>query len=258
MIANFNTKNRKDDARILTIIIVGFLFVVWLCTPPGNKFAQMCFYGNKTQFFIAKMTKPASDLNEWLFHRNNAIYLTQMERKAPALKEMDEAIKTAPSYINENEMMNLYADRANLRLYWGEYKGALDDYLRVKDPNIVDKFKIALLYKKAGNNRYALSYCNSILNTDPNAYIGYACMADVYAGVGKFDTSVKVYDLLIDRTQNRAQYYADRAFYRKKCGDYSGYLADINKAKELAPTVDKEITIIKDTLKPKRLLLAVM
>ena len=253
MITNYNNKNRKDDVKILSIIIFCFIAVVWLCTPPGNKFAQICFYGNNTQHFVAKMTKSKEELDEWKFHRNNAVYLAQMERKNSSLESMDKAIKTLPSYMSEGEVAQLYYDRANLRLYWGDYKGALDDYLKVTYPGLLDKFKIALLYKKAGNNKYALSYCNSILDTDPQAYVGYACMADVYAGAGKYNTSIKIYDLLIDRTHERARYYADRAVYKKKAGDISGYKADLNKARSLTPKIEEDISIMKDTLHPKKL-----
>lgn len=253
MIKNFNNKNKKDDIKILSMLVFCFLVAVWLCTPPGNKFAQICFYGNNTQHFIAKMTKPQEELNEWKFHRNNAVYLARMERKSSSLEAMDKAIKTLPSYMSEGEVVQLYYDRANLRLFWGDYKGALDDYLKVTYPGIIDKFKIALLYKKAGNNKYALSYCNSILETDPQAYVGYACIAHIYAGVGRYTTSVRVYDLLIDRSYERARYYADRAVYKKKAGDISGYHADMNKAKSLTPNIEEEITIIQETLSPKRL-----
>lgn len=258
MITNFSKKNRENDIKLLAGIVVAFLFVAWLCSPPGNKFAQICFYGNNTQFYIAKMTKSKDDLNEWIFHRNNAIYLADMERKSASLREMDNAVRTIPSYVSDAELIKLYTDRGQLRMFWGEYKGALDDFLRIEEPNIMDKFKIALLYKKAGNNKFALSYCNSILNTDPNAYIGYACVADIYAGVGRYDASVKVYDMLIERTKNRARYYADRAYYKKKCGDLNGYNSDMLKAKDLSPLVEKEASIIEDTLKPKRLSLIVM
>ena len=253
MITNFNDKNRKDDIRILTIIIVVFFFVVWLCTPPGNKLAQMCFYGNNTQFFIAKMTKTSSELDEWKFHHNNAIYLTRMERKKASFKEMDEALRTVPGYVSDAEMSLLYKNRANLKIFWGEYKSALDDYLRVNNIDMTDRLKIALLFKKIGNNKYALSYCNSIVNMDPKAYIGYACTADIYAGVGKYNSSVKVYDILIDRSSNRARYYIDRAIYKKLSGDFDGYKNDINKAKQLSPSVDEEIAIIKEALKPNSL-----
>ena len=258
MITNFNKIDRKNDIKILSMIILGFCFVAWLCSPPGNKVAQLCFYGNNTRFIIAKLTKSSQDLNEWIFHRNNAIYLTRMERKSASLIEMDKSIMTAPNYMSDKELAKLYSERGEIRLFWGEYKPALDDYLRLQDPGLLDCFKIALLYKQIGNNRYALSYCNRIVNIDPNAYIGYACIADIYAGAGYYSTSVKIYDLLIDRAKNRAQYYVDRAAYKKKCGDIEGYNEDIKKAKELSPMLNTEFSIIEDTLNPKQLTLAVM
>lgn len=248
---------KNNDAKVLSTIITVFLFVTWLCTPPGNKFAQLCFYGNNTQYFIAKLTKTPEELNEWKFHRNNAIYLAKMDDKYASLKEINQAINTLPSYASDNEYSNLYSDRAQIRLYFREYKGALDDYLKVTDPSILDMFKIALLYKENGNNQFALSYCNNILNLDSNAYIGYACIADIYAGVGKYKTSVKIYDILISKRKNRAQYYADRSYYKTKAGDKVGALKDMEKAKELSPFVNKEITIIEETLRPKRLNLTI-
>lgn len=258
MITNFHEKNRKDDIKILSTIIAIFLFVVWLCTPPGNKFAQVCFYGNNTQFLIAKLTKTKEELNEWIYHRNNAVYLARMERKEASLTEMNQAVRTVPNFISEQELSNLYSDRGDLRLFWGENKQALDDFLRVNNPNITDRFKIALLYKEIGNNKYALSYCNSIINQDSSAYVGYACIADVYAGVGKFDTAIRVYDLLIDKKPNRARYYADRAQYKNLNGDTEGYKADMQKAKDLSPMIAPNPTIFEDTLRPKKLKLAII
>ena len=258
MITNFNTNKRKDDIKLLTMLIVVFLFVVWLCTPPGNKFMQICFWGNNTQFFIAKLTNPDS-VTEWVFHRNNAVYLARMEDKRSALREMDKAVQTMPSYASERELSKLYKDRAQLRLFYNDYKGALDDYLRVTTGlDLTDKFKIALLYKMNGNNKYALSFCNEILDVDSTAYAGYACVADVYDGVGRPDVAVKVYDLLIDRVSNRAKYYADRAMYKQKCGDVDGYNADMNKAKELLPTIDTKSSIIEETISPKKLTLQIL
>lgn len=258
MITNLNKKSRKDDIKLLSLVIVVFLFVVWLCTPPGNKLAQIAFYGNKTQFFVAKLTKPRSELNEWIFHRNNAVYLARMERKKSSLQEMNNAIKTFPSYGNDVDLEHLYLERAQLELFFGEYDSALNDYLRVSASNIQDKFRIALLYKEKGLYKDALSYCTQIVNIDSSAYMGYACLADVYAGVGRFSTSVRIYDLLIDRVQNRARYFADRAVYKKKAGDIEGYNADMKKAKELSPNVKEESELIEDTLKPKVLTLTII
>lgn len=258
MITNLNKKNRKDDIKLLSIIIAGFLFVVWLCTPPGNKVAQIAFYGNKTQFFIAKLTKPQSELNEWIFHRNNAVYLARMERKNHSLLEMNNAFKTFPSYGSDSDLNRLYLERAQLKMFFGEYDSALNDYLRVSSPSLQDKFKIALLYKNKRLYKEALGYCSDIINTDSTAYMGYACVADVYDSVGRYSTSIKVFDLLIDRTQNRARYYADRAGYKKKVGDLDGYNADMKKAKELSPNIKEESDLIENTLKPKFLTLAIM
>lgn len=258
MITNFNQKNRTNDIKLLCLLIVTLLIVVWFCTTPGSKFAHLCFYGNNTQFFIAKLTKPAEELDEWIFHRNNAIYLTQMERKKMALKEIDLAMKTLPSYVADSEVSKLHSERAQIRMFWGDYKGALNDMMKVKDPTIPERFRLALLYKKQGNNKYALSYCNSIMNTDPEAYAGYACLADVYAGAGRYGTSVKVYNMLFDRTEPRGRYYADRAFYKKKAGDITGYYDDMKKAKELTPNIENEASIVEETMNPKRLTLSIM
>lgn len=258
MITNFNEKNRKDDIKILCLLITIFFVIAWLCTPPGNKFAQICFYGNNTQFLIAKMTKKKEELEAWKFHRNNAVFLAKMERKDAALREIDKAIYLLPNYASEKEIETLYADRALIRLYFGETKDALDDYLRLSNPSIVDKFRIALLLKNKGHNKQALSYCNSILHTDPTAYYGYACIADVYASVGNYKTSVRVYDLLLDRTKNRAIYYVDRAEYRLKLGDLAGYNEDIKKAQELSPNIKIKSSVIEDILNPKKINLTIM
>ena len=113
-----NVNARKQDIKVLTFVIVIFLFVVWLCTPPGNKFAQMCFFGNQTQHFIAKLTNP-DETTEYIFHRNNAMYLIDMDDKKAALKEMDKAISTLPSYISDNVLYSLYKDRANMKIFYG-------------------------------------------------------------------------------------------------------------------------------------------
>lgn len=248
MIENFNNNNRKDDIRLLMLIIVGF---IWLCTPPGNKFMQLCLWGNNTQFVIAKLTNNYY-ATEYQFHRKNAIYLAKMNyRKNESIREMNKAISTAPSYLSSNEIENLYRERAELYLYWKEYKKALDDYLRVSNLSIVDKLKVGLLYAEAGHYRYGLSYCNEILDVDPNAYAGFACLADIYGRAGRYNTSVRLFDLLIDRVPNKGRYYADRAMYKNKAGDIDGSNKDIEKAKELTPMINLEESIINDTLNPK-------
>lgn len=255
-INNFNKTSRKDDIKLLSIIIAVFIFIVWLCTPPGNKFAQICFYGNNTRLAIAKLANKA-ETTEYLFHRNNAIYLSRMDRKKAALQEMDKAVMTFPVYMSDAKLESLYKDRAQLRIFYKEYNGALDDYLRVSSLNLVDKLRIALLYKEKGLYKYAMSYCNSILDLDYKAYAGYACVADLYAGVGRYDASVKVFDLLIDRAPNKAKYYLDRAGYKQKSGDFEGYDADMKKAKEISPIIDNS-NLIDETLNPKALTISIV
>ena len=252
MINNFNRRNRKEDLKLLCIIIASFILFAWICTPPGNKFAQILFYGNYAQHFIAKLTKPKEELNEYLFHRNNAIYLAWMDSKKMSLKEMNLAIAKAPNYIPDTELSKLYLERAELNLFFREYRHALNDFLRIKNPNIIEQFKIALLYKQIGKKKKALYYCNNILNTDSNAYVGYACYADLYASIGRFDISTKVYDILINKIQNRAQFYKDRAYYKNLDGDTMGAEEDLAKSKELSSFILNSPSIVDQTLKPTR------
>lgn len=257
MIKNLNSDEKKSDTKLLVWIIVGFFFIVWLCTPPGNKFMQICFWGNNTQFFIAKLQNK-EETTAYKFHRNNAVYLAKMDMKKRALIEMDRAIESYPPYMPKSGLQKLYKDSAQLKLFYKDYHGALNDYTKVQELDVTDQFKIAMLYKVNGNNKHAISSCNSILNFDNRAYSGYLCIADIYAGVGRYDASVKVFNLLIDRVPGRAQYYADRANYKQLQGDISGYNADLAKAKELAPHMKFDSSLVEETLNPKVLTLTIL
>lgn len=249
--------NRKSDAKFLAWVLVGFVLAVWLCTPPGNKFMQICFWGNHTQHFIAKIMNKGED-TEYIFHRNNAVYLARMEMPKQALIEMNKAIQSFPAYISDTELEKLYKDSATLKMFYGDYKGALNDYLKVKNLDFTDKFKLAMLLKTAGKNKLALDYCNSMFANDPNGYAGYICIAEVYAEVGRPDASVNVLNLLIQKSPNRAQYYADRAHYKRLLGEMAGADQDLAKAKELNPHLRLNSSIVKDTLEPKVLPLSII
>lgn len=256
MIENLKPKEKKNDTKILVGIIIGFIIVVWLCTPPGNKFMQIAFWGNNTQFMIAKM-QHKTETSAYKFHRNNAIYNARMDRKKEALEDMDKAIDSLPAYMPENVLDSLYKDRATLRLFYRDYKGALNDYTKVKSLDFNDYFKLAMLYKVNGSNKQAAQYCSKIISLDSTAYSGYLCLADVYAGVGRPDAAVNIMSLLIDRVPNRAKYYADRAAYKLQMGDKRGHYEDMEKAKELAPHMDFDTSFVKETLEPKVLTLTV-
>lgn len=259
MITNFNSDRKKDDIKLLSMLIIGIVFVIWLIAPPRNKFMQICYFFKNMQYHFAK-TFNSDVATEWIFHRNNAVYLAKMDKEKNAMREMDKAFVTLPEYVSEEKLSMLYKDRAALKIYYKDYKGALDDYVRVKTKlDLTDTFKVALLYKMNGNKKYALSYCNSILDVDPSAYAGYACMADVYNSAGRPDAAVRVYDLLIDRVPNRAVYYADRAKYKQLLGDMEGYGKDITKARQISPGFDDSKTsIIDDTISPRKLTLQII
>ena len=258
MISNFNNYTRKDDIKLVTIIILVFLFIVWFCSPAGNKFLQIRFWGNNTRFLITKLTNN-SETTAYKFYRNNAVYLAKMyKNKDSALREMDKAIQSVPAYISDKELKNLYKDRANIRICAGDYKGALNDFIQAENITFQDYLKIALLYKEVGMYKQAMSFCNAILNVDNTAYSGFACLAYLYDTAGRTDIAIKVWDLALDRRKNNARAYADRALLKKKIGDFEGYKEDLAKAKEIFPTIDIEQSIIKDTLQPKVLSLSIL
>ena len=250
MITNFQKQSRKDDVKLLVWIVVGFLFIAWFCSPPGNKLLQLCFWGNNTKYFITKLFSDNSS-TEYIFHRNNAVYLAKMYPDKPtALKEMNKAIETLPSFASDAELRNLYKDRAEIRLFLGDHKGALNDF-------ISDNLKVAMLFKVAGNYKEAMNYCNAMLNQDPFAYAGFACMAEIYLSVDRPDVALRVWNLALDRNKNNPRAYVDRALVKKAMGDLSGYNTDLKLAREYSPAISEEDSIIEDSLHPKILALSV-
>lgn len=248
---NYNSKEeKKKDAIILTWIIIAFLFIAWLVTPPGNKIVQILFWGNNTQLFFAKLTNNA-ETKEWKLHRNSAVYSAKINKREQSLAEMEKAVQTFPAYLSDKLLQNLYKDKATLEMYYEEYDKALTDYLKAKNFTITDKFRIAMLLSKKERHAEALRWCNDIVNIDSTAYAGYSCLAEVYSVAGRGDVSIRVFDLLIDRQPNKARYYADRAVYKRKLGDMGGFDEDMQKAKAISPSIDPEDTMIKTILEPK-------
>lgn len=239
-------KNKKNF--IITVISV--IILLYCICPPYNKAAQIGYVFNNISFYTAK-NQSNFDRKEYIFHRNNAVYLAKMSNKNGAIKEINKAVTTAPNDLDDNLMTSLYKDRAKIKMFFKDYKGALDDMLKIPSPGINDMLKIAMLLKEQGNNKLAVTYCNKIIDIDIRAYAGYACIADIYAGVGKYDASVMIYDLLIDRVPNKAKYYADRAKYKKEAGDLTGYENDIKQAKELYPFVDTNSSVTYESIHPK-------
>ena len=243
--------DKKSDIKILIVIVSVFLIIVWLCTPPGNKFAQLSLFGSNTQYFMAKIFNP-DIITEYQFHRKNVRYNVDMGNKKAAYREMNLAINSLPKFISDDVLYKLYQDRGNLKLYYGDYKGALDDFLLIKEPSFEVKFKTAVVMNALGYSKLAINYCNELINADANSYYGFACIADVYATAGKTIVAVKSFDLLIDRVPGKPRYYIERANYKKMLGDTIGYEEDIAKAKSLFNNVDINATLVNETLHPKK------
>ena len=163
MITNFQKQSRKDDVKLLVWIVVGFLFIAWFCSPPGNKLLQLCFWGNNTKYFITKLFSDNSS-TEYIFHRNNAVYLAKMYPDKPtALKEMNKAIETLPSFASDAELRNLYKDRAEIRLFLGDHKGALNDFINSDLISFSDNLKVAMLFKVADYFYFYLRLSSKLL-----------------------------------------------------------------------------------------------
>ena len=255
MITDFKKRNRVDNKSLLTGIVIVFFIVVFFAVPPRDKLSQLCFWGTNTKFMIAKMMGD-SNATAYLFHRNNAIYLAKMyPNRKTAISEMDKSIKALPRAASESELKTLYKDRAEIKLFLGDYKGALNDFVKSDLITFNDSLKVALLFKVNGNYNQALSYCNNILNKDNSAYAGFACIADVYKSANRPDVALRVWDLALDMNKNMPRAYVDRALLKKSRGDLTGYDSDIKLAKQYSPTVDLNASIIEDTLHPKMLTL---
>ena len=243
----------EEDKKKIFIITLATVFAIYLLIPPYNKIAQIGYVLNNIQLLMNNKV-----VDEYLFHRNNAAYLLKMNNRYSASKEMDKAIATVPSTISDSVLNRFYIERARIKLLNQDYKSALNDFLRVPTHSINDYLAIAMLLKKNGNRKLAVTYCNKIIDIDIKAYAGYACIADIYGSLKKYDASIMIYDLLIDRSPNKAKYYADRAMYKNKAGDIKGADQDLKKAKELSPLFNDNSSITYDALHPKKINMNIM
>lgn len=253
-IDNFKIGNRRDDIKILITIIFSFLIVAWLLTPPGNKFLQVCFWGHNAQYLITSIVDKES-IEEYRFYWKNAIYLTNFNDKK-AISEMDKAILAIPKYFSEKQAEILYKERAKIKLWFKDYKGALDDYLRVNSLDKDDILRIAFLFNSQGKHSLAVSYCNRLLNIELGNEDAYACIADIYASAGKYNSSVKVFDYLINRGETKPEYYIIRSNYKKLAGDTLGESLDREKALELDSSIQLENIQVTNVMLPKNIKLA--
>lgn len=251
MIKNFNSAKRREKRMLITICI-SLLVMFWLVSPPGFRFLNVFVFGNNTQLFIARLTNNY-DSTAYKFHWNNAIYLSRMQKDKSAFVEIKKAINTIPSYVPEKEYKKLYRDAANIHLFFKDYGPALDYYLKSDVNSMQERLVLGLLYNVNGKHNLAAEACSELLLIQPPMYSGYACVAEVYASSGKHQTAVKLYDILIAQYPNKAQYYVERALYKKQMADMFGYNEDIAQAKSLQSDIKIENKFVESVLVPKEL-----
>ena len=251
-IKGYNEHTKKDDIKCLISIAVIFACVFWYFCPPDNKIGHIKYW---TYNALSTFKNKDSDYN---YYRNQAIYLANLNKKEASYKQINEAIKIASGDASDSDLEELYKVRGKIKIYFKDYKSALNDYLKANTYDITEMLTISQLYKLNGNKKEALSACNGIINMYEKAYAGFACLADVYANVGRYDVAVKVYDLYLDKTNISARGLADRAYYKKKMGDFEGAKADLEAAKNINAQTSEKITILDDTLKIKHLDLPIL
>lgn len=232
--------------------LLAVVFIAYFVMPPYDKIAQLHYLINNVKYCMK-----GQETEAYIYHRNNAIYLTRMDNADGAIREMDKAVEVLPNNAADSILYSLYKDRAQIKMYYGDYKGALNDFLRIPSHGMNDYLSIAMLLKESGKKKLAISYCNRIIDIDIKAYAGYACIADIYASAGKYEAAVMIMDLLIDRSPNKAKYYADRAMYKEKLGDVNGARYDFDKAKELSPFINFNESITDGAIHPKKLTLTI-
>lgn len=251
MVTNFKNQSRKKDLKQLFILILFVAFVFWLYSPPGYRYLNLYLWNNNVKMFLAEI-QDREAATAYILHRNNAVYYAKMNKKEGAFAEINKAIELFPEYGSENTLRGLYKDKAMIHIYFKSYKEALNNYLRANVVNIYDNLRLAMLLKENGNYKEALGYCNEIINTGMKAYAGYACAADIYAGAGRLDSAIRIYDLLIEKTPKNANHYVERAEYKRLRGDIEGYNEDMAIAKSFSNYDPNHVSIIKEAITFKR------
>ena len=249
----------SDDKKFLVGLIIPFCFVLWLCSPPGNKFANVGYWINNLTYIASKVTH-IGKIPEYKLHRNNAVYLSTANPKQPkrAMQEIDKAIEIIPISSTDYEKSDLLSDRAMIKLYYGDRKGALEDFLTAGEMSINKNLITSILLTEKRQYKMASEYCKNIISENYQAFAGYICMANVYETAGYKDVALRFLDLAIYNKPNSPTAYIERANLKKRMEDLEGAEADYKKAKELSPKdIDKNYSTIEHYSHPNRLLLSI-
>ncbi len=249
----------KNDDKFIIGIVTAVLFLVWFFWPNANNVVRVGYWIKNIQYSVSTTFK-IGKMAEYQHHLENARYIAQMYPNRPkhAIYEMNKAIEKAPDYISEMELSKLYVNRAILKLYYGDKKGAMSDYMLAKNLDMTNDFRLAALLTENRQYQLASEYCKDILNKNNDAFYGYACFANVYASVNRKDAAIKVYDMAIDKKPNNARAYVERANMKKSVNDIKGYEEDISTAKSLLPNINLEQSVVQEAISSKKELLASM
>jgi len=250
----------KDDKKFVYFIILIVLINVWFFSAPTKRMAYIEMFFNNIRYQQAKASHDSS-YEEYMYHRNNAIYLIKLKnsrRTLHAIKEMDKAIATVPDYVTPSVVQNLYRDRGYIKLYAGDKKGALEDLLLSGDLNMNDNLKVAVILTDHQAYGMARKYCQNILQENNTAILGYVCLSYVYERAGKTNSARKIYDYAIENKKpSNPKLYVERALFKQRINDFKGFDEDIAIAKKLSPSINIKTSMIEEAVKPTDINLSV-
>lgn len=251
MIGNFN-KDKNSGIKIVASLVVILIIFVWFLMPPKDKFSQVISWGNNLCWTTAKMLNSSKT---YIFARNDAILTAKMypREKKYSLDKMNNIIKNFPTNGSESELEDLYRDRADIELFFGDYAASLQDFLIHDNAKYTDYLKIAMLYNLLGDKEKALSYCNIIVNSEPVLIDGFACFSKIYEDMGNYEAARNLWELAVDRNRSNAQMRVELGRIKKTLGDIDGGNADMKKAKSMNSNVDLKSTLIQETIRPSKL-----
>lgn len=261
MLQRLNNKEEKEAKKKWGLLFFVIIFLIWICIPPRNKPLQVCYWGYNIKAAFIKAS--ASSKNYvYKIHRNTAVYLTKLyDGESPkmqkALKEIDMAITKFPQDDSLGTLKHLYKDRAYIKYYSGDYKGAINDFVLAEHLEYNDRIIVAMLLKKLGYLDNALVQCQAAALLDDKSYETFACIASVQFALGEKQAAIYAMDYAIEKQKRNAKAYVERARYKKYNGDKTGSQLDLTKARSLDAYVKTNYVFAEDIIRPKRLQLEI-
>lgn len=227
-----NEENKVSKYGLFIVIA----FLVWLIIPLRNNFAQLCSWAYTLSYKAANALQ-YDTVDTYMYLRNKAVYEAKIHPKNPkyALKKFDEAFKAIGEDSDGVKKSILRRDRAIVKIYYGDKKGALEDLVMVENPEKKDYMKLALLFADVGKYQKASENCATVMNLSEQGIMGYVCYAYVYEKKKEIVFARRIYDYLIEQNPENSVAYLERAFFKKRLKCVKEYEEDMQKAKTLYP-----------------------